>query len=251
MFIYDNTQNKRKINSLTVSFDIEGEEILYTYIRKNACTSFKNIIAYYSLHDFKKAGSRLKGMEKYHRVKAPVQAANVKNRVFVYRDPIERVISVFKNKFIQLSGANDIIKNFSEVSGVNVEECSFNGFVENYVMKIAEGVSIDAHLLPQQWHLLPITYNRAIPLKLIKEGMADMVGEDVANKFFSKPFNATSHSSSFSSSYCGDVSIKDLRNLYISENTFPSSERFLTPRTIGLLKLIYSDDYRMLDNIHS
>lgn len=226
MFIYDNTENKRKTNSLTVSFFVDGEEVLYTYIRKNACTSFKNLIASYSPHDFKKAGSRLKGMASYHMIKSPAEAGKVKNRVFIYRDPVERVVSVFKNKFIQQSGAKDIIKNFSKITGLDVEKCTFNDFVEEYVAKISQGIPIDAHLLPQQWHLLPIVYNRAIDLKAVREGMAEIVGDEVSKQFFSRPLNSTGQKTSSVSCYCGDWKLKELRNLYDAENSFPPTEFF-------------------------
>ena len=248
MFLYDNTKNKQKINSLTVKLPIHDKDILYTYIRKNACTSFKNLFSKCSPHNLNEAGNRLKGMAKYHKIANASEAHRVPERIFVFRDPIERVVSIFKNKFIQQSGAQEIIKNFSNFSQYKIEDLTFNIFVNEYIKKIEEGYLIDAHLLPQQWHLMPIVYNRVIPLNMIEESIGKIAGENIAKKFFSKSVNSTSYRISSIDNFCGDTSVWELRRVFLSEGAFPKTELFLTEKSERVLRDVYSCDYDMINS---
>lgn len=249
--IYNNEGCKKKINSLSFIIALSDGDLVYTYIRKNACTSFKKLFKSFSPYDFHQAGGDLKGMAHYYKVCSPDQAARAKHRVFVYRDPVERVVSVFKNKFIQKSGADDIIDDFKRVTGLDPDCINFRGYVKDYVAKISSGTHIDAHLLPQQWHLLPIVYNSAIPLHSIKSEMSKILGCEIGEKFFSKPVNSTKANKSVCDRFYGEDKVSDLYALYKSSGVFPSNDALLSDDIVDLIRSIYVDDYHMINALSS
>lgn len=249
MYIYDNTGIRKKVNSPTFSINVDGVDILYTYIRKNACTSFKRLFKTYSSYNFHDSGGDLKGMAHNHLVKWAEEADKVSSKIFIYRDPLERVVSVFKNKFIQESGAVDITKDFLNVTGKNVEECTFYDFIFLYVSKIKAEGNIDAHLLPQVWHLMPIEYNCAIPLEKVEIGMSEIIGREVAKTHFSKPVNSTSQNVSVDIEDASNLTVNELRKIYQCEAIYPSLSSLVDADMEELLHSIYKDDYSMLSRL--
>lgn len=246
---FDNRVRRRKINSSTFNISVDGVDFAYTYIRKNACTSFKRLFKSYSEHDFKSAGGDLKGMAAYHIVKSAKEAEKIPYRVFVYRDPIERVVSVYNNKFVQCSGASDIFQDFYNITGMDPKECTFEDLVELYVANIKKGVMIDAHLLPQSWHLLPIVYNCVIKLPEIKKDMSSLLGKEVGGKFFSKSVNSTSNAGKFHLDNAKKIPAREIVGIYKSHNQLPSFESYVDDELRGSLESVYSDDFSMIESI--
>ncbi|WP_416274518.1 sulfotransferase family 2 domain-containing protein [Lamprobacter sp.] len=87
----------------------------YCYIRKNASTAFKRLILDLSPHRsaIDQSKSRIQFMGLYHRESRIDALESCDYRIFVYRDVLERIASLFANKFKVRSGAEDIMKDIS------------------------------------------------------------------------------------------------------------------------------------------
>lgn len=70
-----------------------------------------------------------------------------KEVLFVYRDPVERFIAVFINKFIDERGFKGIRTNFEQLTQKPFEQASFGDFV-HYAQ--ADFHKLDCHLHPQK-----------------------------------------------------------------------------------------------------
>lgn len=248
MKFLDNKGGSKKVNVPTFYLKVKDIDFSYTYIRKNACTSFKHLFKAFSNHDFHKSGSDLKGMADFHLLKNKMEVERIGNRLFVYRDPVDRVVSVYKNKFIQRSGAEDIMKDFYKHTGVNPDDCSFEFFLKKYVCLIKKGVMIDAHLLPQVWHLYPLEY-KAIHLPDIEKDMSLILGNDVGSKYFSKPVNSSSSIRSYDDKDAFKFSSAELHYDFKEKSIMPSFKGDVKATTKEILSEIYSDDYSMIDRM--
>src|SRR6056297_261852 len=101
-------------------FLFEGKEFsfFYTYIRKNASTAFKKL--FQEVYPGVCPGDlpSINCMGEYAQVNG-LQPDEIDQRfaikLFVYRDPIDRVFSVYKNKLIQVNRAADILKQVEKV----------------------------------------------------------------------------------------------------------------------------------------
>ena len=55
-------------------------------------------------------------------------------RVMVFvRHPLDRVVSCFRNKFIQRKGCRTVFRDYSQVTGANPEQATFEQFVRDYL----------------------------------------------------------------------------------------------------------------------
>lgn len=263
--------------SIHLRFTINNQKYLYTYIRKNACSSFKNLLqSEYLLKEkakeitpsafkisfwplcfptvFRLLSRKLSmhDIVSLYGIENVGVAQTIPNRIFIYRDPIERIISVFNNKLIQQNGASDISRHIeSNVKGLkSLEEINFDSFVEDYLVRVSEGLPVDPHLMPQKSHLLPIVYNCAIPIKFLYNDLKILFGQDIANKFFLIPHNATAGFAASSTEFTGNVPIKRLRQQFIVNRKLPTAEMLMSESTAKLIQGIYRQDYNMIKKLN-
>lgn len=137
----------------------------YTYIRKNGCSSFKELLGY----------SRHTNIVEILRTHALARDEAVDHLIFVYRDPIERMKSLFQNKFIDKDGHEDITRAFNQsMPGAELTFSNFLTFAQR---------GIDPHCWTQTSHLLARKYTNAIELKDLFPAMEELVGEEAAAAF--------------------------------------------------------------------
>lgn len=143
---------------------IGDKRIAYAYIRKNGCSAFKKAVGLPDAH----VGQLVDNFRwrPWHRRDATV---------FVWRDPVERLVSLYRNKVLDGTGADDIIRSYRSTMGE--EPSTFERFVE-FAIQFK-----DPHCIPQHKHLKPIRYTHAIPLGRLHEHMVRIVGEEAAKPF--------------------------------------------------------------------
>lgn len=224
-----------------------GTEFVYCYIRKNACSAFKRLIIEHSEHraEFSNAVGGFSFLQDYHRVRGRKAMSRYTNVIFVYRDPIQRIASLFRNKFIMMDRNGDIFRNYLEVTGNPPETATFDEFVTLYVCRNMK--NLDLHCRPQHEHLLPIKYTDAIPMHNLYSEMARIAGEDIANSYFGDKTN-----SSGGREYdapANNVPANVAYNEWQTTNSVPSFDSLLTRQTEDMLKRIYADDLSMIAEI--
>src|SRR6056297_3608774 len=173
-----------------------GGDILYAYIRKNSSTAFKQFInrrphpryllkSLLGIEKFPKM--HLKGNMRYSRVPRTgnLETIGCDTAIFVYRDPAERLVSAFMNKFIDDDGSMDIKSNYSRVMGKEPEDATFRDFIAYAALGFAE---IDVHLHPQKAHLWDIPY-QPIPMGHLKEALSVMLPKKTVERYFGRKHN--------------------------------------------------------------
>lgn len=91
--------------------------IFYTYIRKNASTSFKKLFQSLYPDACPDDPPLLSCMAEHAQVKGltPEQIdQRFATKLFVYRDPIDRVFSVYKNKLIQAQADHKLMVSYGD-----------------------------------------------------------------------------------------------------------------------------------------
>lgn len=109
-------------------------------------------------------------------------------KIFVYREPLERVLSFYLNKIVDQKNAEDALGNFSSVMGIHPDECTLYDFL-TYLQKGMD--VIDVHLIPQKAHLFEQDYF-PISIDSLKLDVSRFIGQQRAEKFFGVLKNSTS-----------------------------------------------------------
>lgn len=233
--------------------EIDGRKILYAYIRKNACTAFKMMInrdlhpayvANAALGREPKDRYNINGNMRYFAVTPKALAADpvYDASVFVHRDPVARFVSVYTNKFIDVSGADDIRRNYEALTGLSFEQATFDDFMRYAGNDFAK---LDCHLWPQKAHLWPIVYTAPVAIGDLEAGMAALIGPEAAHTWFGRKINASRTGEGPSDRILTDVPAADLRRLQ-AEGAVITAEAFVTDAVRAFVAEKYASDYAML-----
>ena len=83
-------------------FRLPDTSVAYSYIRKNACSSFTRfILKDVHANKFKSNVSNYNKMVEVARMRTLKDFLAQQHRIFVYRDPLQRIASLYLNKFVQ------------------------------------------------------------------------------------------------------------------------------------------------------
>lgn len=227
---------------------IGDQKIGYCYIRKNACSSFKRMFLERSPHRDQKqpAQRRIDFIRTYHCL-GPQDCTDCDRLIFVYRDPIERILSMFRNKFIAQSGANDISVSYARIAGEAPQDASFRSFMRRY---LGRGFArLDRHVLPQRMHLQRVLYTDAIPVQGLHAGMCQVIGQDLADRYFLRPVNRTSDVPLRPVPEAADLTVTALRRLYVDNGVMPDNASFLPADLEAQLRRFYAMDYSIIQQL--
>lgn len=236
--------------------ETDGTKILYAYIRKNGCTAFKKLINRNTHPKYKiksilglerNKKEHIEGNMKYYRVSRldPECLADYDHVMFVYRDPVDRFISTYINKFIDQNGAEDIKNNYEFCTGKSFVSASMKDFVE-YALK--DFKDLDVHLWPQKSNLADVSYSTPVPLAGLQSTMSEIVGEAFAKKWFEKKENASGGRDGISCEDLTGVPADKLRK-FREDGKSLSKENFLTDEVVQFVDQRYNCDKRMIFQI--
>ncbi|NRP12863.1 hypothetical protein XMD517_001641 [Aliiroseovarius sp. xm-d-517] len=228
-------------------FEANGKRFAYAYIRKNACTAFKTLICETSRRaDFVETGLRpMRFMNKYHRIKTRRQLDQCHTRLFVYRDPYGRLVSAYLNKFVARKGHEDIFQRYQSATGQHPDDTSFRDFVTRYC--IPPFSQRDKHVRPQASRLLDLPYDHAIEMGGLLPKMQDLLGAELAERYFSRPRNRTEYSNLQSSQV--DMRAGDLAQLFRNTGQAPGAKAFESKELRQLIEKNYACDYALIRSL--
>lgn len=155
-----------------LTLTLGGKRILYAYIRKNGCSCFKSVIG--GDPDMPVSALPSEARSGYFR--------HYDAKIFVWRDPEERLISLYRNKILERRNADDLVSRYWQVMGE--PPSTFERFA------VFAMTDADPHLVPQRQHLRRIRYTHAIELRSLHKSMVRLVGPDAAEPF-RETFNAS------------------------------------------------------------
>jgi len=229
--------------------DLPGLRLGYCYIRKNACTSFKNMFMDMAPKEMKKSPDQrpIDFMRSNMRLRRQ-DIRTCDRLVFVYRDPIERIVSLYKNKFIVRNGNTNIFGTYEMLTGKRPEETSFQDFVTDYFDN--DFSKLDRHVLPQRRHLHHALYTDVMPMERLYSHMRGVIGEELADKYFLHKSNA-SPITDIDESNVSHVSSRELFEAYSKSGVLPGNTQLLTDVLEGQLKHIFKEDIDLIEMIEN
>ncbi|WP_372574003.1 sulfotransferase family 2 domain-containing protein [Ruegeria jejuensis] len=216
----------------------------YCYIRKNACSSFKRLFMDLAEADYDPAsGERPIDFLVKHQMMRSVDAPLCDRIVFVYRDPVARIVSLFKNKFIMRSGHEDLFRKYPALAGEDPDQTTFRRFATHYLRE--DFTALDRHVLPQVWHLKRFRYTDAIPIGALHDRMRSIIGQPLADQYFSQPVNATKSQKAYLPKAM-DIPSAELSRRFTDMGTMPQDEDFIDASLRTRLETLYSADSDMI-----
>lgn len=239
--------NNYEFRGVVINYEIPnvaGRRVLYTYIRKNACTSFVNLIRSMSGTGFGR--KRLASIQDCRIFRAHSREKEFTDRIFVYREPFDRCVSAFLNKFVQTRERNDAVKNFEYTLKICVDDASFQDVAFRYVQH--DFSLIDPHFWPQKSYLGRLTYTAPIALTHLFEHTRELFGKEIAKHFFYERVNSSRFSGQSVSESLVSVKVSDLRNM-LSQGIRIQKRNFFDEAVFAAVRFRYADDYLMVEDI--
>lgn len=232
-------------------FRANNKTIAYAYIRKNGCTAFKNLITSCSEHPvfYDSNSNPLQFMLDYHEERSLTALEKCDYRIFVYRDPYDRIASLFLNKIVERKNAEDLRQSIRSVSDKNPEKMSMYDFVFLYLRSGVDVEKLDPHVWPQSTHLYPIKYTNAISIANLKEEMASIVGKDLSQRFFANKSNAASGNVMTNDTDLSKVSAYKLRETLETTGVRPSTRNLIGADESEAIRLIYRYDVELIKKL--
>lgn len=230
-----------------------NNRIAYTYIRKNACSAFKHLIGEHPhpLYRLKSAFGlgagglySIRGNLSNFRISESAMRHKYELRLFVYRDPVERFVSLFINKFIDQTWPGTLFDNFKALTGKDPGNCSFRDFVAYSQQDFGK---LDSHMWPQKAHLLDVEY-LPIPMTNLRSLMERIIGQDLAQKHFAIPHNQTRSDDREVMNMLDEVSVGDLRT-FRDRGLRIAKNNFIDNTLVAYIQNRYSGDYEMLKSV--
>ena len=199
--------------------------MVYAYIRKNACTSFKRFLL------VRAGASEIpEGTKPIHIISRQFRAEYVRDfvgadrTIFVHRDPVDRIVSLYKNKFIQGKKAADIHRDYEEIVGRGADEATFETFVLRYLPSAR-----DPHTWSQRSHLYPSVYTDAVPIESLSDALRDILSPEVVDAHFARPTNV-SGTCTYEDPASARASAHELRTESERTGLYPSRESLVPCR---------------------
>jgi hypothetical protein len=214
------------------------------YIRKNASSIFKKIIIDLAPKEIKTLSlSHSEIMFKSGNVSLE-KARLCCERVFVLRDPAERVISGFLNRLIMkvptASGAG-VGKSIHSTTGMDPLSVTFSNFVSHY---LSSGLSkVDSHFATVVSHLGPLNYTKVIFDKYLYDDARWVFGDEIADKYFFIKRNSTGKYVTADVKNAFNIPASELFLMFQASGVLPSKESFMDSNVVATIKKLYSADY--------
>lgn len=212
--------------------DINGGTLLIAKIRKNASTALK-------IFHQNENSKIIKAKQR--------NSKNYSHKVFFYRDPLARFISIFLNKFVDNSCTENIKKNFLKLAPMSIETMKFTDYVEYSKNDFSQ---LDCHFRPQKSHLWEIEYDSPINTNNLQDSMSRLIGQRKSYVYFSKKINKSHGGAQLIDDLLIDKNITKLRELKNHGYTLLPSN-FISPDIETYVKQRYSVDYKMITDIQS
>ena len=215
---------------------------------KNASSSFKRLIISQSAYKDKRKDfqSSLKFLSEFHAAKTR-KFGRFDHSIFVVRDPVDRVLSVFKNKFVERIGNIDIFESYSRITGKNPETATFSDFITDYIGHPFS--DLDVHVRPQSFSVLPRDYSDPILLECLHARMTDIIGPKLADRYFLPKVNSTADAGLLELDAAYLVPAGDLRRMYLEQNEFPDRECFLSAAIRQRIGDLYARDFELIARV--
>lgn len=235
-------------DKLHLCLEVGGKRFSYTYIRKNACSSWKKFFVSespFSKHA-KDFSNPINFMAKYHRVNSLKELKEIDDRIVVLRDPVERLYSGFINQYVMRLNKDRQGVMHEEVSlflGKKPEEITFEVFLKDYVLKSKDKLNV--HFAHQTEHLTDVEYNEKWKLENLYKNSESFFGVDIADRYFKKKRNSTQRIEKVEGDF-KSMRLDKVFEIYSADNKLPSMSSLIGDEERFLLREFYKKDYELI-----
>lgn len=227
------------------------KQICGVYIRKNACSTFKKMALAHAAEGNFYSDNYIKseGLSPLQIMKASLsltlkQAISCRKRVFIIRDPVDRLISGYLNIFVlRLGRFPDSIPQ--KITGIELENMNFEGFINQYITLGFD--EIDNHFAPLVSHLYPINYNYVMLDSELYNDALIVFGPQTAKQFFKRKMNNTSVFSTLSIPNPTKTPANKLYKFFQEQKKLPAKACFKTPNLISKINQLYKYDVQIYE----
>lgn len=236
-------------------FEFGGRRFVYAYVYKNACTAFKNFIVDTSPFRDQDVPSheKIAFLARHHGVRSIADIGADDFLLFVYRDPVQRFASLFKNKFIVRDGNIGVFRNMRELSGGDPDSVSAHDLLFDFLPRHLNRLDrrlrpvVDHHFLPQRLCIAPLNYSAAIAMENLYPCMAGLIGDEAAARYFKHRANASAHPTLDED--VSRIASRELHRRYLSTGLLPSDEALVGPAMAAAIRRCYAVDFTMIERI--
>lgn len=168
-------------------FECEGKKYCFVNIRKNACSSFRRFIHKVDPRGPEDSDLAFRHFRVHYAAADLSEVVSCDERIVILRDPIQRLVSAYVNKFVARVGNEDIFNNYRGTTGKDPEQATIDDFVD-YVCAAAG--KLDAHVVPQSQQLMPLEYTSVFLMKNLPAAAVQLFGDSLG-QHFAKRVNST------------------------------------------------------------
>lgn len=226
---------------------LDGDHsVCYVYIRKNACSAFKQLIVA-GLPDPERSDRRLE-MRRIIQLRGADRkgALNAEKRIFVIRDPLERVASGFLSQVVLKLGTPypEMYDGIEAATGQARHEVTFESFVDRYLCG-RDWKDINPHFLPMRNHLSDIVYTDVLHDRTLREDVGLVLGEEAAERHFARPVYSTSRFPTWNEEGMDRLTTGRIAAVMAENRRLPGKEALLGPALRERLLERYAMDVRL------
>ena len=226
-----------------------GQMLIYAYIRKNACSAFKKLFLGESAHRKRYTGTnRVRFLNEYHSTRGMTAIPKDARTMLVLRNPYDRLVSLYLNKFVVRRGYKDIFNSYRRLTGGDPTNVTFLEFLTKYVGE-SPFAELDPHVLPQTRHLAAIPYNSPVRFEHLFDDLAKVIGQQYADTYFKKKTNNTSYQSTVSEGVAPEFETFDFQTgsarlveMHQKTGTVPAPSCFYCEELSQLIERRYQED---------
>lgn len=222
-------------------FNVGGEWYVFCAIHKNASSSIRSIVE--SASDLKRAEEQSVFNFLYlnHLVRSSAEIDRARHVMVFVRDPLDRVVSCYQNKFIQQKGNRTIFADFRAVTERDPCKSSFEAFVSGYIARCFDkkpevGSRHDRHIYTQRQQVLPADYD---VVKRVDEFNDTMKQMGLAHLL---PGRANATSGSVQVSDAWRLTADELNERYRKTGETPDKASLLNPELVDRINYLYRAD---------
>jgi len=229
------------------TFEIAEETFIYAYLRKNGCTSFKTFLLEEYNIEYKDELDKINQITLQCGVTKQNYDENAKT-LLILRDPIVRICSLFRNKFIESPQSSYLPQRYATLAAQDPDRITFRQFVQSYLfpcLRDQHNDLLDPHCLPQAVQMWPIHYSNIFLLEDLGKAAHQLFGIDVATRYFAQKVNASSDR--FIDDEAAETPAVELRRIFAEQARTPSDAALLGTDLEAALRDLYAVDYALMD----
>ncbi|WP_108883002.1 sulfotransferase family 2 domain-containing protein [Anderseniella sp. Alg231-50] len=234
------------------AFTHNARHYLFCWIPKNASTTMFDFMWKKIPPDFRRDAKKMPRLFRFFGARRRTHVDRSQCSFFIYRNPVDRLVSLFNNKFVQSStltgdDRESLILSFEYFTLTSPLDTTFSDFVRVYLQRYLRLFSgnwlLDVHVIPQADCLWPIHYTHVLRFECLHEDISLVLGKDTADQFFTRKINSSSTARYDDPS--AKTAVSELRRRFAETGELPSLRAYVDDELEAIIRNLYAIDYEL------